>query len=481
MADILNRTTAAVAPASRPVRVLQFGEGNFLRAFVDWMLQTANEKGVLDTSVAVVSPRFSENMSIKALQQQQGLYHVILEGISNGEPVSCVKMIDVIECAFSPAVDPDRYRSVIESPDLRFVISNTTEAGIRYEPDSNCSLTSPTFPAKIAALLRHRFNHFAGDKNRGLIFICCELIENNGSTLRDYVLRHAAENNFGSDFISWVDEACLFADTLVDRIVPGFPTDDHDALVQRIGFDDRLMVKGELYHIWAIGGRGWQQIQAELPLDKAGLNVLFMPSVKEFRDKKVRILNGSHTAMAAVALQLGCSTVKEAFDTPLLNNFISSMVANEVIPTIDENPDELKQFADGILERFYNPYIKHYLKSIALNSLSKWEARNFPVVADYSRMNGELPSHQVMSFAALMSLYAPGSGFTPDDNEAHLAVIKQAWAEGGTTECVLRRILGGGVFVADFEAAAPGFTALAARYLDSIRENGMEKTLQSLM
>lgn len=480
MAEILNRQTAGAGAPKRPVKVLQFGEGNFLRAFVDWMLQIANEKGVTDMSVAVVSPRFSENKSIKSLQAQQGLYHIVLEGMHNGEAVSTVKQIDVIAEAFSPAADIESYKAIIESPDLRFVISNTTEAGIRYEQDSHCCLTSVSFPAKVAAMLHHRFQHFGGDKGKGLIFLCCELIEDNGSTLREYVLRHAAENGFGEEFAKWVEDACVFADTLVDRIVPGYPAEEAAAVTERIGFDDKLVVKAELYHIWAIGGSGWEQIRAELPLDEAGLNVLFMPSVKEFRDKKVRVLNGSHTAMAAVALQLGCDTVKSAFDTPLLNNYINTMVESEVLPVIEGNEAELRQFADSILERFYNPYIRHYLKSIALNSLSKWEARNFPTVVDYVKQRGELPRREVFSFAALMSLYAPDSGFERDDNADHIKMIDEAWNAGGGAEDVLRRILSGGIFIADIEAAAPGFTALAAKYLADIRENGMEQALKRL-
>ena len=473
----LNRSTACVSQAKRPVKVLQFGEGNFLRAFADWILQTANEKGITDTSVAVVSPRFSENKSIKALKEQDGLFHVVLEGISNGEPVSNVKLVDVVADAFSPAIETERYKSIIESDNLRFVISNTTEAGIRYEPDNAGSLTAATFPGKVTAMLNHRFRHFNGDMSKGLIFLCCELIENNGSMLHDLVLRHARENNLGEDFADWVDRCCVFADTLVDRIVPGFPADTATEVMNRIGYDDNLVVKAELYHLWVIGGKGWETVRDELPLDKAGLNVHFMPSLKEFRDRKVRILNGSHTAMVPVALQLGCETVKEAFDNVLVNRFVSSMVDGEVIPTIAGSGAELKEFASGILERFYNPYIKHYLKSISLNSLSKWEARNLPVVADYFKLKGELPRCEVFSFAALMALYGPESGFEPDDDVSHLAALRKAW--DNTDEYgIVSEIIGGGIVIADIEAMAPGFTHMAAEFLASIRHDGMKNALQ---
>ena len=476
----LNKHTVAVAP--RPVRVLQFGEGNFLRAFVDWQIDIANEKGLLDTSVAVVSPRFSEGHAIKALKAQDGLYNVILEGIADGKPKSESRLITCISEVLAPckAEDMVRYQELIISPELRFVISNTTEAGIRYEPDDVLAEAPATFPGKVVSLLWRRFNHFNGAPDKGLIFICCELIEDNATTLHQIILRHAADHSLPQQFIDWVESANVFVDTLVDRIVPGFPKDNIDEIKAQLGYDDNAVVKGELYHLWAIGGKDYETVAAEFPLDRAGLHVLFMPSIKAFRDKKVRILNGSHTGMVPVALQLGCDTVMDAFNTPDVNRFINAMVATEVLPMIDEDPAELQAFADSILERFYNPYIKHYLKSIALNSLSKWEARNWPTVLDNHVKAGRLADFELFTFASLLSLYGPESGFSPEDTPQYVELIQKAW-NPEDWEATVAAILAGGVFIDRFEERVPGFTARVAKHLGDIRTKGMKQALADFL
>lgn len=476
----LNNSTAQRPREQRPVRVLQFGEGNFLRAFFDWMIDVANDRGVTDTSVAVVSPRFRANATIAALQRQDGLYHVCLEGVADGSPRRETRLVTSVADSFSPADDPERYMRYITSPDLRFVVSNTTEAGIRFEPDDPASLTAATFPAKVTAMLYHRFRHFGGDPERGLIFLCCELIEDNGRLLREYVLRHAREAHLGEDFERWVAGACIFCDTLVDRIVSGFPADTIDSINASTGYDDSLVVKGELYHLWVIGGEGAATVERELPLDRAGLNVHFLPSVKEFRDRKVRVLNGSHTGMVPVALLSGCETVLDAFANEDVNAFITAMVEREVLPVIDGDPVELKRFADGILERFYNPYIRHMLRSIALNSLSKWETRNFPTVRDFYARFRRLPQFEIFTFAALLALYAPGSGFTPDDNPAHVAFIRDHWNPADLPASV-KAIVEGVLFIDDFEAAAPGFSDEVGRHLESIQRLGMPAALRNFL
>lgn len=474
----LNRQ--AVEVKQRPVKVLQFGEGNFLRAFVDWQLDIANEKGVIDTSVAVVVPRFHESKAVDILNSQDNLYHVCLEGIENGKPVKANRLITVIADAFNPGADMERYLGYASSPDLKFVVSNTTEAGIRYEEDDVTVDAPRTFPGKITSLLHRRWRHFNGDRDKGLYFICCELIEDNGSTLHEYVLRHAREAGLEQDFIDWVDEACVFCDTLVDRIVPGFPRDTIDEVQAELGYEDNVVVKGEYYHIWAIGGKGYEKVHAALPLDRAGLHVLFMPSIKQFRDKKVRILNGSHTGLVPIALQLGCETVMDAFNTPDVNRFVNEMVEREVLPMIDEDPEELKKFAAGILERFYNPFIRHMLKSISLNSLSKWEARNFPTVRDNYARTGKIADYECFTFAALLSLYGPGSGFEPDDTPEHVEFIRKNWHEDDWSRTV-KDILSGDIFIEDFEALAPGFTERVAEYLGQIRSLGMAEALKNFL
>lgn len=478
--ESLDKST--VMKNAHPVRILQFGEGNFLRAFFDWMIETANRQGVTDASIAVVSPRFKANDTIKALQKQDGMYHVCLEGIENGEPKQTTTLVTAIADAFSLTQDPDKYIAYVTSPELRFVVSNTTEAGIVYDPSSPVSLydTASTFPAKITAMLYERFRHFNSDPSKGLVFLCCELIEDNGSLLKEYVLRHSRGAQLGEEFEKWVDESCHFCDTLVDRIVSGFPADSIEEIKGEIGYDDNLVVKGELYHVWAIGGEGAEIVKRELPLDKAGLNVHFLPSVKEFRDKKVRILNGSHTGMVPVALQLGCETVVDAFRNDKVNTFVNRMVEREVLPMIDGDREELQQFADGILERFYNPYIRHMLKSIALNSLSKWETRNFPTVRDMWEREGRLAELELFTFAALLTLYAPDSGFEPQDNADHVKFIHDNW-DSDDLRTTVSKIVEGGIFIDNFETLVPGFTDKVAEYVALIREKGMDVALSEIL
>lgn len=373
-----------------------------------------------------------------------------------------------------------RYKEYVTSPDLRFVVSNTTEAGISYDKDDILSEIPATFPGKIASMLWRRYCFFQGDPTKGLIFICCELIEENGSTLRDIVLRHVSEAGMPHGFVEWVERSNFFVDTLVDRIVSGFPTDTIDDVKAELGYDDNAVVKGELYHLWAIGGKDYRKVEAELPLDKAGFNVLFMPSIREFRDKKVRVLNGSHTGMVPIALPLGFSTVMEAFNDTDVNRFVCGMVEREVIPMIAGDEAVLKQFAHSILERFYNPYIRHHLKSIALNSLSKWETRNWPTVRDMWLRLGRVAEYETFTFSALVSLYGPGSGFIPEDNDAYVNTIVSAWQPDDYVSTV-KAILSAGIFIDDFGAVVPDFPEIAAGYIADIRRNGMRDALSSFL
>jgi tagaturonate reductase len=479
----LNKTTTE--KIDRPVQVLQFGEGNFLRAFVDWLIDIANEKGVMNTGIAICKPRNSSEKksltTIDLLNAQDNMYHVYLEGIENKEPRKDIRLVKSVMDAFNPYDDYAKYETYILSPELKMVISNTTEAGIRYEEGDDLSACPPkSYPAKVTALLYKRFKHFGGDPTKGLAIICCELIEDNGSTLHEYVIRHAKYNHLEDDFIDWIEQNCSFCDTLVDRIVPGFPHDSIDQIKEEIGYDDNLVVRGELYHLWAIGGAGYEDVQKFLPLDKAGFNVTFMPSIKQFRDKKVRILNGSHTGMVAIGLLMGCETVMDAFNTPDIEQFINQMVEQEVIPMIDEDPAELKRFAASILERFYNPHIRHLLKSISLNSLSKWEARNYPTLRDNWLKAGKIAKHECMTFAALMAYYSPKSGFEPDDTPEFVQYIRHNWDSDNLEETLTNIVTQSGIFTVDF-LEIEGFIPTVAQYVKDIEELGMAAALKKFL
>ncbi len=456
----LNKNT--VAKTERPVKILQFGEGNFLRAFVDWQIDIANEKGVMDAGVAICQPILDPEHKvlgmIDLLHKQENLYHVYLEGIENKQPKKDIRLVKSVMDSFNPYVDYEKYE---EGDDLN-------------------ARPPKSYPAKMTALLYKRFKHFNGDPTKGLCIICCELIENNGSTLHEYVIKHAQYHKLGQDFIDWVEQNCHFCDTLVDRIVPGFPRDTINEIKEEIGFDDNLVVKAEFYHLWAIGGAGYKEVMKELPLDKAGLHVIFMPSIKQFRDKKVRILNGSHTGMVPIALRMGCETVMDAFNTPDIEKFINDMVAEEVIPMIEEDQTELKQFAADILERFYNPFIKHMLKSISLNSLSKWEARNYPTVKDNWFKAHKLAQHECFTFAALMSLYSPKSGFEPDDTQEFVEYIRKNWDSQDMDATISKIVKESGIFTVDF-SEVPGFVSAVASYVRDIEELGMAAALKKFL
>lgn len=418
----LNKDT--VNKKELPFKILQFGEGNFLRAFADWMIDKANRQGVMNHGIVVVQPiEHGENI-YRIFKEQDCLYHVYLEGISDKKPIKEISRIESIMDIVNPYYEYEKYEELFLRDELEILLSNTTEAGIRYEEDDLDALPPHTFPGKMTALLYKRYKKFNGATDKGLSIICCELIEENGSTLLEYILRHAAASRLEEGFAEWLRTSCRFYDTLVDRIVPGFPRENIDCIKEEIGFDDNLVVKGEYFHVWAIGGD--PALREKLPLDKAGFNVLFMGDIKPFRAKKVRILNGSHTAMVPVALQLGCETVMDAFGRPEVEKYIRCLVDSEILPVINEDREELKMFADRILERFYNPYLKHYLKDISLNSLSKWEARNYPTLSDNYKVGKDAPL-TLFSFAALLVLYSEKSaapGFVPNDNPAFVEFIR---------------------------------------------------------
>lgn len=367
--------------AIRPERIIQFGEGNFLRAFVDWIVQRMNQALDFDSSVAIVQP-IAQGLG-DMINAQDGLYHLILEGMEDSQAKRSVTLIDCITRCLNPYSEYQAYQTLVESPDVRFIISNTTEAGIQWADDETLDMKpQPSFPGKMTALLHQRFTKFEGATDKGLIIICCELIEDNADRLKELVLKHANNWDLGSDFIAWLEDSCAFCATLVDRIVPGFPRDKIGAIQKEIGFEDNLFVVGELYHNWIIKAPSW--VEAEFPAHQAGLNVKFVDKAEqqEIREQKVRILNGSHTGSVAAAYLSGFDTVREAMQDEDVGEFINTMVAEEIVPNISGDQEYLQKFSKTILERYHNPFIRHEWMSIALNAMSKWETRVLPSLLD---------------------------------------------------------------------------------------------------
>lgn len=420
--------TATVDRTDRPVTVLQFGSGNFLRAFADWMLQQSNEAGLTNHGVAVVYATHRPGRT-DPLAEQDGLYHVVLEGVKDGRQQRRVDLVDVVQTVVDPWEQHDAYQRIALSKELQLVISNTTEAGIVWREDALASTPASSFPGQLAQLLHDRFVAFDGAPEAGLHVLACELIEDNGETLRRLVVRHAEQAGWGEDFLAWLGSANHFYDTLVDRIVSGFPTDEAEGLWAETGFRDRAIVKGELFSLWVIGGD--ESLREVLPLDRLDLGVRLVPrsEVGPFRSKKVRVLNACHTAMAVLGLQLGFQTVDRGYGDAGLRAFLDEMIAEEVLPTIEGDRDELKAFAAAILERFDNPSLHHRLADISLNSVAKWKARNMPILLD--RWAAGLPARRtVASLAALLALYSghvAADGFTPRDEPGVVEAIAGAF------------------------------------------------------
>lgn len=475
----LNKTE--VTKKELPIKILQFGTGNFLRAFVDWMIEISNRQGITNHGIAVVQSTTRSNDVFRTWKQQDLMYHVCLEGVKDKQPIKDVTLVKNIMTVVNAVKEYEAYKELFLSPGLEIIISNTTEAGIHYEEGDDIFATPPeSFPAKITGLLYQRYQKYKGDKSKGLSIVCTELIEDNGQTLKKYVLQHAECFKLESEFIDWVNSACSFYDTLVDRIVSGLPKENLEDIQKEIGFEDNLIVKGEYFHVWAIGGD--ERIKKQLPLDKAGLNVLFMDNITNFRAKKVRVLNGAHTAMVPVALQLGCQTVMEGFSNHLVEKYINEMVAQEVLPVIEGDSQELKKFASTILDRFYNPFLKHYLKDISLNSISKWEARDYPTVLDNHTKLNKVAKLAIFSFAALLVLYSGHAEieFEPTDNPEVIRFIQSTFHRNGIEKWVSGIVHHDTMWNVDL-LAIPCFVEEVSKGVEAILTKGMQQALTEII
>ena len=375
----------------RTERVIQFGEGGFLRGFVDWMLQKVNEKSDFDGSVVVVQP--IEQGMCDMLSAQDCVYTHVIRGVEGVDKT----VVDVISRCVKPYEDFGAYLALADQPEMRFVVSNTTESGIVYSDEDKITDAPPkTFPAKVTLLLKRRFEKGLP----GFIFLPCELIDRNGDNLKKCVLKYADLWNLGDGFKAWVEKDNVFTNTLVDRINTGYPKGEDLAL----GYEDNMVNTSEFFHLWVIETDF--DIDKELPFSSAGLNVIVTPDKLEmYRTRKVRILNGAHTSLVPYALLSGLETVKDCIDDKVMNEHIRKCVFDEIIPTLDLPKDELLSYASSVLERFGNPYIKHYLSSIALNSVSKFKVRVLPSILEYIKRYNKMPETLLFAFAKLIEFY----------------------------------------------------------------------------
>ena len=476
----LNKETAV--KKVRPERIIQFGEGNFLRAFVDWIVYNMNEKTDFNGSVVVVQP--IEKGMIDMLNGQDCLYHVNLQGLDNGEVVNTLTLIDVISRALNPYTEHEAFLKLAEQPEMRFVISNTTEAGITFDP--SCKLTdapASSYPGKLTQLLYHRFRTFNGDKTKGFIIFPCELIFLNGHKLKETIYQYIEYWDLGEEFKSWFTEACGVYATLVDRIVPGFPRKDIAEIQEKLDYNDNLVVQGEIFHLWVIEAP--QEVAKEFPADQAGLNVLFVPSEEPYHERKVTLLNGPHTVLSPVAYLAGIDIVRDACRHEVIGKYIRKVMFEELMETLNLPKDELEKFANDVLERFNNPFVDHQVTSIMLNSFPKYETRDLPGLKTYLERKGKLPEGLVLGLAAIITYYkggvrADGAAIVPNDAPAIMELLNTLWSTGSTQKVAEGVLAATSVWGEDLNEI-PGLTGLVKRYLDDIREKGMMEVVKAVI
>ena len=476
----LNRTTAPQAKQYTE-KVIQFGEGNFLRAFIDWIIWKTNQKTDFNASVVVVQP--IEKGMVGWLNEQDGLYHLNLQGLLDGEPVDSVDLIDVVSRGINPYEDFAAYLKLAEQPEMRFVISNTTEAGIAFDP--TCKLEdapASSYPGKLTQLLYHRFKTFQGAPDKGFIIFPCELIFENGKHLKECIRQYIDLWNLGAEFSLWFETACGVYSTLVDRIVPGYPRDTAAQLCERVGYQDNLLDKAEIFHLWVIEAP--MEVAAEFPADQAGLNVLFVPSEAPYHERKVTLLNGPHTVLSPVGYLSGLDTVKECCEDPLIGPFVRRVMFEELLATLNLPEEELFKFAGDVMDRFRNPFVKHFVTSIMLNSFPKYRTRDLPGLKTYLSRKGVLPEGLVLGLAAICTYYAGGKrgdvDIVPNDDPKITELLKELWTTG-CCSAVAKGVLGASFIWGEDLNEIPGLTEKLCADLTIIREKGMRAAVESIL
>lgn len=470
----------------RPIRVLQFGEGNFLRGFVDYMIDIANEKGEFDGDIVLVKP--IEFGTLDRFRAQECQYTVSLRGLVDGEPAVLNRIVTSVADVVAAHEEYEKYSGYAKLDTLRYIVSNTTEAGIVYEESDKLEMAPPkSFPAKLAKFLYERYRHFQGAMDKGLVMLPVELIDDNGVHLKECVLKQADNWKLEEGFKNWVNEACVFCSTLVDRIITGYPKGEEEKLWEEWGYRDELIVTGEPFALWVIESE--KEIKDELPLHKAGLPVIFTDDQKPYKQRKVRILNGAHTSFVLASYLAGNDIVLESMKDELIYGFMRRTIFEEVIPTLTLPKEELVDFAEAVITRFNNPYVKHALLSISLNSVSKWRARCMPSFLGSIEQTGQLPPCLTFSLAALMAFYKgteirekaligsrDGQEYKIMDDDA----VLEFFAANSTKPSreFAESFLAREDFFGQDLTCIEGLVDRIAGYLDEIARKGMRKTME---
>ena len=464
-----------------PERVLQFGEGNFLRAFVDYFIDVLNEKTGFNSKVVLCQP-IAPGLA-DMINEQEGLYTLFLRGFENGRKVNDKRVISCVSRCLNPYKDYETVLACAENPDLRYIACNTTEAGITYDP--SCQFTdvpADSYPGKLTQFLYRRFEKFGREASKGFVILSCELIDNNGKELEKCVLSYARQWNLGDEFINWINAENIFCSTLVDRIVTGYPRNEAAAICEELGYQDNIIDTGEVFGFWVIEGP--DSLKKELPFEEAGLPVIICGDHKPYKQRKVRILNGAHTSFVLGAYLAGQDIVRNCMDDEVICGFMNKTIYDEIIPTLTLPEEELKSFAASVTERFKNPFIDHALLAISLNSTSKWKARVMPSLKGYVEKNHALPSCITASFAFYIAFYhgttltedgltaarPAGDTYTVKDDKQILQFFYDHKDEDAAA--LTHSVCTNTEFWGEDLSAIPGFEEAVSGYLKDIEEKG---------
>ena len=454
--------------------ILQFGEGNFLRCFADWMIDTMNEKANFKAEVVIIQPQ--PKGLVPMLKEQGNAYHTYLTEWKNEQATKTVRNITCIKDVINPYSEFSAYLNYAKDTNLKYIISNTTEAGIAFSDETYLGGVCPTgFPAKLTVFLLERFKTL-GTSAPVITVLACELIENNGAKLRACIIETAKHWELSQEFINWVDTHQVFCNTLVDRIVPGFPHHNKEDIWKEIGQEDNLVTTGEGYHLWGIEGSG--DLQERFPTKAAGLNVLYVDDLKPFRDRKVRILNGAHTATTSLGLVYGIETVNDVFNNEDINAYLNHLIFSEIVPSINPEDNDLVAYAHDIVTRFKNPLIRHELKSISLNSVSKFYTRLMPSYFEYEATFNKVPSAMLLGFACLIHRYIKEESSTLNDTQ-EVKDAMSTWNNQGINSTVdLKRLMT--LLWKDKTPKSKLFYDAGFEYLQQIKQDGIKDTFKAI-
>ena len=473
----LNREAAGIR-SNLPIKVIQFGEGNFLRAFVNYLIDKLNKETEFNAGVAVVQP--IDAGWVDMLNEQDGLYNLFMRGVKGSKEIQEKRIISCIERSVNPYKGYSAYLDLATEEELQFLISNTTEAGIAFDDtDELEKVPHNSFPAKVTALLWKRYQHFNGDPDKGLTVIPCELINHNADSLKKIILQYVDLWKLNNDFRNWIEKNNTFHNTLVDRIVPGYPRAEIEEYQSQLEFEDKLIVTAEVFLLWVI--EGGEALKAQLPFDKIDENVLIVDDIQPYRTRKVRILNGAHTTMVPFGILSGKETVKETVDDEFTGKFVKKAIFEEINPTLDLAEEELSTFASEVLDRFRNPFIKHQLASIALNSISKFKVRVLPSLLEFQERKSALPVRLTFAFACLIRFYKgewKGETLPVQDDQQIIDYFSKIW-QLEDLDSLAENVLKKEEYWGQDLTAVPGLKDQVVLALKELEEKGVEEGYRS--